>query len=161
MRDHARVRFDDQACIALLLTGDDVVNNHRATGRDRFLHSCSSGFSDEQMALVKHTRKLLRPTDNFRLATTCRFDRLPESTGAADGHCETDAKTGKSLHQFRCARRGGMDHVQNAALRIVGRHVSVLRKVSKFWAYRKSECFDLLWCDSRCLQHCGTRFVWN
>src|SRR5207247_8239931 len=65
------------------------------------------------------------------------------------------------LHEFRYPGRSGMGHVQNAVLRTVGRQLSVLREVSKFWAHRESECLDLLWCDSRCLQHCGARFVWN
>jgi hypothetical protein len=76
MRNYARVCFDDQLGIAFFLTGDNVINNHRTTGRDRFLNGCASSFSDEQMALVKHARKFLGPTDDVDFAMTCRlFDR--------------------------------------------------------------------------------------
>ena len=50
MRDHARIRLNDDLGIPFLLTGDDVINDHRTTGSDRFLYRCASGFSDEQMA---------------------------------------------------------------------------------------------------------------
>src|ERR1044072_9453189 len=47
--DHARIRLDDQPGIAFLLTGNDVVDDHRTAGGDCFLHPGPSSFSDQQM----------------------------------------------------------------------------------------------------------------
>jgi len=84
--DHARVCFDNQARIAFLLAGDDVIDDHGTSGRDCFLNRCPAGFADKQMAGPKHARKLIRPADDVDLAITdCGFDCTPQSLITSDG----------------------------------------------------------------------------
>src|SRR4029077_1393605 len=116
--DRARICLDDQPGIAFLLPGDDVINDHRTGSSNRFLHRRASGFSDEQMALVKHTRKVVGPANDSCPVPDRGFDLRHEPVGTADGYGEIDTQVGESLCQFRRAAGGRMNHIQKAALRL-------------------------------------------
>src|SRR4030095_12694666 len=113
------------------------------------------------MVVMKQARKLIGPTDNLRFATARRLNRWPQLFGATNRHREINAKMRQPLHELRCAARCRMDHVQNTRLRIAGRQLSVRCQVGKFWAHRKSECFNFLRRDSGSPEYCGTLFVWS
>ena len=80
-----------------------MINDHRATGCDCFLHRRAPGFSDKQMAGPKHARKLFGPTDDLDLAMTYRlFDCRTEFAGMADGDGQMNIEIDKSSHEFGC-----------------------------------------------------------
>jgi hypothetical protein len=53
----------EQPEIALLLAGDEVVNEHRAARRDGFVDSRSACFADDKMVAIEQLRDSARPTD--------------------------------------------------------------------------------------------------
>ena len=73
-----------------------MIDDHRTAGRNRFLHRRASGFPDEQMTLVQHTRKLVGPADDLRGMTIYyRFDCRPDFITTPDRYGEIDAKISK------------------------------------------------------------------
>ena len=76
-----------------------MINNHRATGRDRFLHGGAASLADGQVAAAKHPRQFVRPADDVDLAiANCLFDGGSKFIIAADGHCQVNIEIEKFSH---------------------------------------------------------------
>ena len=70
-RDRAGVGFDNQARVAFLLAGNDVINDHRTSRRDCFLNRRAAGFGDEDVIFTKQSRHFVGPAVNVDLAIAC------------------------------------------------------------------------------------------
>ena len=87
-RDRARFRFHDETRVAFFLAGDDVVHNHRARGRHRFLYRRAACFADNEMIGTEQPRQLVAPIHRFeflRDGAADFFHRDFQSGIAADG----------------------------------------------------------------------------
>ncbi len=54
----------EQAEIPFFLAGHQMVDEHRATGGDRFMHGGSSGFANHQVMAGEELRNFARPPDD-------------------------------------------------------------------------------------------------
>ena len=83
-------------------------------GQAAAIVSCTvarSGFSDEQMALVKHAGKFISPANDLCLAAGRGFHLGHQCIHTAYGHGEIHAQFSEAVREFRGAASGSVYHV--------------------------------------------------
>ena len=64
-RESATICFHQEPRVSFFLTGNDVIDNHRASRGHGLLHNCAAGFADEQVTRPQETRKFFAPPDDI------------------------------------------------------------------------------------------------
>jgi hypothetical protein len=161
MRQHARVCLDNQLSITFFLSGDDVIDDHRTTRGNCFLHGRAAGFTNEQVAGAKHAREIVGPADDIDLAIVrACFNCSSKFVVASDGYRQFDVEIEKFADQFRSVFCSGVDHVENLS-RGFRRWWSILREIGEFRTDGETECLNQFGCDASIIYDCCALLVWD
>ena len=81
------MKLPDQFRVAFLLAGNDLVDDHRATRGDGFLHGRAAGFADDEMMRHHQFGHLVRPAEHpHAVGLVARaLDQLGAQFGVAPG----------------------------------------------------------------------------
>lgn len=160
--DGAGAGFEDEAGIAFFLAWDDVVNDHRTTSGEGFLHGSAAGFADEKMRGAKKTRHFLAPTDDVERAkseVSRMLDGLAEAAFAADGDGQLNApEGGKAENKLGRDATPGVDEIEDAA-GVVARRGALGGGLGELGADRETEGADFFLRDAIGAQDGGAAVV--
>ena len=119
LANRAKMIAPDEFGVALLLAGDDLIDNHRAAGGDGLLHRRAAGLGNDQMVAHQQLRHLVRPADDLHAVFEAAgaFDELGAQFGVApDRDGEVDVvQFEEPVHRLAGLLLSGVDDVKDAA----------------------------------------------
>ena len=161
--DGTKVEPGDEFGIALLLAGNDLVDNHRAAGGDGLLNRRAAGFADDEVMAHQQLRHLVGPAENVHAVAKIAgaFDELGAQIGVATGgdgemdifECE------QAVNGLAGLFSAGVDDVEDAARLVAERRGQRLRVVGKNGIHRKAERLDVFLRDAVFDQNIGGGIV--
>ena len=92
--ERAATDFLEQLEVAFFLTGDEVVDEHRAARGDRFVDGGATGFADDEVVTCQKFGDFAGPTQDADTAGEGVFDLAGSRVEKADVFSENDGDVG-------------------------------------------------------------------
>ena len=150
--DGAEVEPGDEFGVAFLLSGDDLVDNHRAARGDGFLNGRAAGFADDEVMAHHEFRHLVRPAEHLHAvaAVAGALHELGAQLGVAPGgDGEMDVfEIEQTVNGLAGLLLAGVDDVEDAARFVANGLGEFIRVVGENGIYRKAERLDVLLRDA-------------